>query len=97
MGKPEVGKVRVSARREASSIVIEVSDDGRGMSPDAMRRSAVSKGVIDPEAAAALTDAESLDSSSGPDSPPPRPFPSSPDEAWAWTSFGPAWHASAAR
>ena len=61
MGKPEVGKVRVSARREASSIVIEVSDDGRGMSPDAMRRSAVSKGVIDPEAAAALTDAESLD------------------------------------
>ena len=61
MGKPEVGVVRVTARREGSSIIIEVSDDGRGMSPEAMRRSAVSKGVIDADTAAALTDAESLD------------------------------------
>ena len=61
MGKPEIGVVRVAARREGSSIVIEVSDDGRGMSPEAMRRSAVLKGVIDDTAAEALTDAESLD------------------------------------
>ena len=61
LGKPEIGVVRVSAHREGSSIVIEVSDDGRGMSPEAMRRSAVSKGVIDAQAAEALTDAESLD------------------------------------
>jgi len=60
-GKPEVGIVRVAARREASSIVIEITDDGHGMSPEAMRRSAVSKGVIDAQTAASLTDAESLD------------------------------------
>ena len=60
-GKPGIGRVRVAGRREASSIIIEVTDDGRGMSPEAMRRSAVSKGIIDAETAAAMTDAESLD------------------------------------
>ena len=43
------------------SVVIEVRDDGRGMDPDALRASAVRKGLLDPARAAALDDAAALE------------------------------------
>ncbi len=59
-GKPPCGRVRLSARHAEGHIVITVEDDGAGMEPSALRRSAVDKGLLSPDAAAALSDAEAL-------------------------------------
>ena len=57
-GKPPVGRVRLSARHADGSIVIAVEDDGRGIDPEALRRAAVERGILTPEAAPGLSDAE---------------------------------------
>ena len=59
-GKRPTGRIEVSARRERDRVILEVSDDGRGMDPESLRRSAVARGAIGAEAAAALPDAEAL-------------------------------------
>ncbi len=59
-GKRPTGRIEVSARRDRDRVILEVSDDGRGMDPDALRRSAVARGDIGAEAAAALPDAEAF-------------------------------------
>jgi two-component system chemotaxis sensor kinase CheA len=59
-GKPAAGRLRLSARHAEGHIVITVEDDGAGMDPDTLRRSAVAKSLLTPDAAAALTDAEAL-------------------------------------
>lgn len=60
-GKPETGTIRLAGRSEGSHIVITVADDGRGIDPEKVRRSAVEKGLISEEAAARLTDSEAID------------------------------------
>ncbi|AND69463.1 histidine kinase [Dyella thiooxydans] len=57
-GKPRRGTVRLGAAQRGERIVISVSDDGRGMNPDVLRRKAVEKGVIDEAQAARLTENE---------------------------------------
>jgi chemosensory pili system protein ChpA (sensor histidine kinase/response regulator) len=49
-GKPEEGTVRIALSREASEVVIRVTDDGRGMDRDAIRRKAIEKGMLKPDA-----------------------------------------------
>ncbi len=53
-GKPRVGKVRLSAEQEGDHILLTISDDGRGMDPEFLRRKAVEKGLMDRESAARL-------------------------------------------
>jgi two-component system, chemotaxis family, sensor kinase CheA len=60
VGKPETCVVRLSAEQVGDHIMIEISDDGRGMRPDVLRRKAVEKGLIDAETANGLDDAHSL-------------------------------------
>ncbi|VCU69914.1 Chemotaxis protein CheA [Pigmentiphaga humi] len=60
VGKPPRGTVHLSARQTGDSIVVEVSDDGRGMDPEVIRRKAVEKGVISSEDAAVLDHAHCL-------------------------------------
>jgi two-component system, chemotaxis family, sensor kinase CheA len=57
-GKPRKGKVTLSASQRGERIVISVSDDGRGMDPEVLRRKAVEKGVIDTTQAARLSEVE---------------------------------------
>lgn len=52
--KPAVGTIRLVARREQDFAVIEVEDDGRGVSEEGIRRVAVEKGIITREEAAGL-------------------------------------------
>ncbi|WP_206861699.1 chemotaxis protein CheA [Lysobacter changpingensis] len=59
-GKPEQGIVRLSAQQEGDHVSIEVSDDGAGIDPEKIRRSAIRKGLIDSDAAARLTSDECL-------------------------------------
>lgn len=57
-GKPRKGKVTLSASQRGERIVITVSDDGRGMNAEVLRRKAVEKGVIDEAQAARLSENE---------------------------------------
>jgi two-component system chemotaxis sensor kinase CheA len=54
-GKCEEGLVRVTARSEGGEVLIGVSDDGKGIDRDAVAASAVSSGLLDASAAAALS------------------------------------------
>lgn len=45
-GKNEVGKIKLSARREKNNVVIEIEDDGRGLDLEKIRRKAIEKGLI---------------------------------------------------
>ncbi|MDR0182920.1 chemotaxis protein CheA [Lysobacter arvi] len=58
--KPEQGTVRLSAQQEGDHVSIEVSDDGAGIDPEKIRRSAIKKGLIDSDVAARLTSDECL-------------------------------------
>lgn len=57
-GKPRKGKVTLGASQRGERIVITVSDDGRGMNPEILRRKAVEKGVMDEAQASRLTENE---------------------------------------
>ncbi len=45
-GKPPVGKITLSARQEGDSVVIEVSDDGRGFNKEKIIQRALKMGLI---------------------------------------------------
>ena len=55
-GKPGRGRVTVRAFHEGTDVLIEVEDDGGGLSIDRIRHTAVSKGYISEAEAAAMTD-----------------------------------------
>lgn len=59
-GKPPGGTLRVRAFQDKGGVVVEISDDGAGIDPAAMRLAAVAKGLLDPVAAAALSDADAV-------------------------------------
>ncbi len=48
VGKPERGQILLKAWQEANSVMIVISDDGRGMNPAKLREKAISKGLIGP-------------------------------------------------
>lgn len=60
VGKSRVGKVVLAAEQEGDHILLSITDDGAGMDPDALRRKAVEKGVLDEDAVARLSDAEAF-------------------------------------
>ena len=59
-GKPGCATLRLAAGREADQVVIEVSDDGRGIDPERVRRSAIDKGLLEAGQAALLSDQEAV-------------------------------------
>ncbi|MEA2008070.1 MAG: chemotaxis protein CheA [Chloroflexota bacterium] len=59
-GKPSSGTLRLSARRTQAMIVIEVSDDGRGMSAQHIADVAVKRGVVTAETAKEMSEQEKL-------------------------------------
>jgi two-component system chemotaxis sensor kinase CheA len=60
LGKPLPATVRLTARHADGRILITVEDDGKGMDPNALRRSAVEEGLMSREVAEATSDAEIL-------------------------------------
>ena len=59
-GKPRCGTLRLSARQEGDSVVIEVSDDGKGLDPEGIRAKAVEKGLVEADEAGRMNDADAL-------------------------------------
>jgi two-component system chemotaxis sensor kinase CheA len=60
-GKDPVGTVRLTARHEGNSVVIEVSEDGRGIDPDRLRELVVKKGLLTRQDVEGLTDQEAVE------------------------------------
>ncbi|MBP7264723.1 MAG: chemotaxis protein CheA [Spirochaetia bacterium] len=56
-GKPEEGTVMLRASNEGNMIIIEISDDGKGIDVEAVKRKAVERGIVHPNKV--LTDLES--------------------------------------
>jgi len=60
-GKPAAGRVTVRAAQDGNRVVIEVSNDGRGIDPSTIRRAAVDRGLLNEQQANALSDTEIVD------------------------------------
>ncbi len=45
-GKPSVGKVTLLAYQQGNSVVLDVSDDGRGIDPELIRSTAMKRGIV---------------------------------------------------
>lgn len=60
LGKPRQGRVLVKACHQDNHIVIEISDDGRGIDAERIRKKAVEKGLLTKEQAERLTEREAL-------------------------------------
>lgn len=59
-GKSEMGLIQLKAYNEGNHIVIEITDDGKGLDPDLLRSKAVEKGMITEREADAMTDKEAF-------------------------------------
>ncbi len=59
-GKSESGIVILKAFHEAGQVVIEISDDGKGIDGDALAASAVNKGLLTVEQTQAMSDKEKV-------------------------------------
>jgi two-component system chemotaxis sensor kinase CheA len=59
-GKPTMGTVKLTASQEGDHILLSIIDDGKGMDPDKLKEIAVSRGVMDADAAARMTDVEAF-------------------------------------
>ena len=60
LGKDPGGALILSARHDGSSIVLQIEDDGRGMDPEQLRRTAVEKNFLTAGEAKALSDGDAL-------------------------------------
>jgi two-component system chemotaxis sensor kinase CheA len=59
-GKPPTGTIRLEAAKERESVVIRVTDDGRGIDPAVLRRVALERRMLTREQAETLPDAEAM-------------------------------------
>jgi two-component system chemotaxis sensor kinase CheA len=60
-GKPEVGRIRMRAYHEGNQVVVEVSDDGKGIDQEVLKKKAVEIGLLSEDDAARLSDEEALE------------------------------------
>jgi two-component system chemotaxis sensor kinase CheA len=60
-GKRPQGTLRLGAYHQGNQVVIEISDDGRGIQVDKVRQRALAQGLLSADQAARLTEAETLD------------------------------------
>ncbi|MGB9243112.1 MAG: chemotaxis protein CheA [Candidatus Acidiferrales bacterium] len=59
-GKPARGTIRLDSYHEGDQVVIEVSDDGRGLDRQKIVERTIERGILTPEEASRLTDSEAL-------------------------------------
>ncbi len=59
-GKPRTGTISLSAYQEGRHIIVSVSDDGKGIDPENVKRSAVEKGLVSKEEADKMNHKEAL-------------------------------------
>ena len=61
IGKPAHGTIRLNAYHQGNQVIIEASDDGRGIDVQKVRAKAIQQGLASAESAAVLSDGEALE------------------------------------
>jgi len=59
-GKPAAGTLTIRACQESDRVIIEILDDGKGIDPDAVKRKAYEKGLIDEATLERISDQEAI-------------------------------------
>ena len=57
-GKSEVGRIELKAYNEGNHIVVEITDDGKGLDPNVLKQKALEKGVLNEREAESMSDKE---------------------------------------
>ena len=60
-GKSDIATITLRAAPTGRRFIVEVSDDGRGIDPNAIRRKAAERGVLSPDDLAAMPDEQVMD------------------------------------
>ncbi|MEV6346138.1 chemotaxis protein CheA [Actinoplanes sp. NPDC051851] len=60
-GKPQTARLTLAAVADGDAVIVEVSDDGRGVDPVRVKRKAYEKGLISEEELESLSDSEAVD------------------------------------
>ncbi len=61
LGKPEEGTIELVASVNDSNLLVEISDDGKGINLEQIKAKAVKRGLLTPEMALDITDEEAID------------------------------------
>jgi len=59
-GKPPKGRIVINTYQKGTQIVIEITDDGKGINVDTLRRKAVEKGIMTEEEASKMSDEDAI-------------------------------------
>ncbi|RVU41310.1 chemotaxis protein CheA [Rheinheimera riviphila] len=59
-GKSRTGLVKLAAQQAGDHILLTIQDDGAGMDPEKLKAIAIKRGVLDPDAAARMSDTEAF-------------------------------------
>jgi two-component system chemotaxis sensor kinase CheA len=57
-GKPEAGSITIKAYHEGGQVVVDIIDDGKGLSREKLLGKAIEKGIVDPGRAERMSDRE---------------------------------------
>lgn len=60
-GKPAEGHIMLNAYHQSGNVIIEITDDGKGLDREAITRKALEKNIITPQEASNLTDEQVYD------------------------------------
>ncbi len=60
LGKPATGTIVIRASQESDRVIIEISDDGRGIDPLVIKHKAYEKGILNAEQMARISDQEAV-------------------------------------
>ncbi|MCG8528246.1 MAG: chemotaxis protein CheW [Opitutales bacterium] len=59
-GKPRIGSARLTAKHVGGQVMIQISDDGRGIDAEKLKRKAIDKGLLTPEEADAMSERQAF-------------------------------------
>ncbi len=61
LGKPEVGRINLTAYQSGNNVIIEVGDDGAGLNIDKIKAKAIENGIVTREAANSMSQQEAIE------------------------------------
>lgn len=61
LGKPEIGRINLTAYQSGNNVLIEVEDDGAGINIDKIKNKAIENGIITKEAANSMTQQDAIE------------------------------------
>lgn len=59
-GKSETGRIELKAYNEGNHIVVEITDDGKGLDPESLKQKALEKGLLNEREAESMSDKEAF-------------------------------------